>query len=192
MINLPRLAGLLHHLPDARDLRILGADNVPQALPWQAVEVYAAVPELVDIARENTAAALDLTMGAIPVDKLRCPLCGATVKWSCGTTDYPTGRAHCEMGGNVSRRVGSGPVCMWRGTKLVRVAGEVVAPLPISHGLHGDGPKSEGEADIRLALRLPASTPWPDVLARARSLAERDPGRTLDDEGLGGGDGGGR
>lgn len=45
---------------------------------------------------------------------------------------------------------------------------------------------------VREALRLPASTPWADVLARARSLAERDPGRTLDDEGLGGGDGGGR
>jgi len=114
-LNLPRLAGLLHHLPDARDLRLVDADGVPHALPWQAVEVYAAVPELVEFVRQR---GID--------DAIRRATKGAT------------------------------------------------------------------PADIREALRLPASTPWGDVLARARSLADRDPARTLDDEGLGGGDGGGR
>lgn len=106
--NLPRLAGLLHHLPDARDLRVLGADDLPQALPWQAVEAYAAVAELVEFARQRDADA--------------------------------TGK-----------------------TEVIRHHHAEIAAL-------------------YEALRLPASTPWPDVLARARSLAERDPARTLDGE----------
>lgn len=92
--NLPRLAGLLHHLPDARDLRLVDAEGVPHDLPWQAVEVYAAAPMVLGLA---------------------------------------------EIGATLS-------------------------------------------GSVREALRLPDSTPWPDVLARARSLAERDPQRTLDGE----------
>ena len=103
--NLPRLAGLLHHLPDARDLRIAGPDGTAQALPWQAVEVYAAVPDLVDLAKLQ---------------------------------------AESNRG--------------------MRDAIALIMD------------------DIRAALRLPASTPWVDVLARARSLAQTDPARTLDGE----------
>lgn len=117
-VDLPRLHGLLHHLPDARDLRILGPDGLPSALHPAAAEVYASVPDLVEFARQRDADA--------------------------------TGK-----------------------TEVIR-----------HH--HAD------IAALYAALRLPASTPWPDVLARARRLAERDPARTLDDEGLGGGDGGGR
>ena len=92
--TLARLAGQLHHLPDARDLRIVDADGTAHDLPWQAVEVYEAAPMVLGLA---------------------------------------------EIGATLS-------------------------------------------GSVRDALRLPADTPWVDVLARARRLADLDPGRTLDDE----------
>ena len=52
--DLPRLSGQLHHLPDARNLRLLGADGVPQELPWQAVEVYEAAPMVLGLAPRST------------------------------------------------------------------------------------------------------------------------------------------
>jgi hypothetical protein len=82
----------------------------------------------------EVAAAVDvlIRMGRLlPVDDLRCPRCGTTVKWSCGTGEHPTGRADCENGRNVSRRLGSGPSCAWPGTKVVRLLGRVLAPLPL-------------------------------------------------------------
>lgn len=106
--TLARLSGLLHHIPDARDLRILGADGTPSALHPAAAEVYAAVPELVEFARQRDADA--------------------------------TGK-----------------------TEAIR-----------HH--HAD------IAALYAALRFPASTHWPNVLARARRLADIDPGRTLDED----------
>jgi hypothetical protein len=67
----------------------------------------------------------------LPVDDLRCPVCGTSVKWACGTDEHPTGRADCENGRNVSRRLGSGPSCAWPGTKVIRLLGQVLAPLPL-------------------------------------------------------------
>lgn len=73
-----------------------------------------------------------MTHNAIRVSDLRCPLCGCSVKWHCGTGDYPTGRAHCENGREVSRRVEwPGEICGWAGTPLVRVNGEVFVDGPI-------------------------------------------------------------
>jgi len=78
--------------------------------------------------RDEAIAALD----AIPIDDLRCPVCGCTTKWSCGVDDHPTGWAHCEDGGQVSRRVNEErAVCGWRGTTVRRVAGRVFAFRPI-------------------------------------------------------------
>jgi hypothetical protein len=83
--------------------------------------------------REATAAVDALIrMGRLlPVDDLRCPLCGTSVKWSCGTDEHPVGKADCENGRNVSRRIGSGPSCAWPGTRVIRLLGRVLAPLPL-------------------------------------------------------------
>lgn len=60
--ELHRLAGQLHHLPDARDLRIVDADGTAHELPWQAVEVYEAVPALIETA-QNYRSACEVATG---------------------------------------------------------------------------------------------------------------------------------
>lgn len=68
----------------------------------------------------------------VPVDGLRCPVCGTSVKWSCGIGEHPTGRADCENGRMVSRRDKIGtPSCPWPGTPVVRLGARVLAPLPL-------------------------------------------------------------
>lgn len=71
----------------------------------------------------------------IPVADLRCPLCGGTIKWTCGSGAYTAGHADCERGRNVSRRYPEGDYesCLWKGTRLVR------SPLL---GVVTDGPVS--------------------------------------------------
>lgn len=68
-------------------------------------------------------------MSGLPVSDLKCPICGAGVKWFC----QDTGSADCQDGGNVSRRIpgGKGPPCRWAGTRLKRVDGRVVTDGPI-------------------------------------------------------------
>lgn len=60
-----------------------------------------------------------------------CPGCGCSVKWSCGTDEYPTGRADCEDGRMVSLRLGTGPSCPWPGATVFRLLGQVYVPMPL-------------------------------------------------------------
>lgn len=85
-----------------------------------------------DLAESTTAVDALIRMGRLrSVDDLRCPVCGTSVKWSCGTDERPIGKADCENGRNVSHRLGSGPSCSWPGTRVVRLLGRVLAPLPL-------------------------------------------------------------
>lgn len=71
--------------------------------------------------------------GAVQASDVRCPLCGATVKWSCHT-GVATGKVDCQNGLMVSRRLpNKGAACMWAGTVCYRVKDETVCvdmPLP--------------------------------------------------------------
>jgi len=70
---------------------------------------------------------------AIPVDDLRCPLCGAEVAWSCPAGGGSTGTAHCQRGRCVTS-YGHPDLepCAWDGTRIARVAdGRVVALWPV-------------------------------------------------------------
>lgn len=58
-------------------------------------------------------------------------VCGCSVKWSCGTDEYPTGRADCEDGRMVSLRLGTGPSCPWPGATVFRLLGQVYVPMPL-------------------------------------------------------------
>lgn len=76
----------------------------------------------------------------IPVDdpRVRCPLCGAEVKWACGSrmSVRPGGHADCQDGGKVSRRF-PGKLrapCPWAGAPVFRLLHSevyVLWPLPL-------------------------------------------------------------
>lgn len=104
----------------------------------------------------------------IPVSALRCPICGAGVKWSC--TD--TGSADCQDGGNVSRRLpgGKGPPCRWAGTPLRRVDGAVVTDGPVRTNLNPAfvNPYPVGTADHDAFARN-CFLPFTAAHARARA-----------------------
>lgn len=59
-------------------------------------------------------------------DAMRCPKCGAGVKWSCGA-GAEGGHAECQDGRMVSRRFpGRGEPCSWSGARVIRVGDDVV------------------------------------------------------------------
>ena len=79
---------------------------------------------------EAVAALRSRTSSWTHVENAVCPECGVTLKWSCGTGKYPTGRAECQDGRRVSRRwPGTGEPCSWGGARTVRVEGEVFVDL---------------------------------------------------------------
>lgn len=103
----------------------------------------------------------------IPVDDLRCPLCGGTVKWACGAeSPGGTGHADCENGIRVSRRVrpdGTEPhwteePCQWPGCQVARdVAGAVWAVVQAPLRLTILGVEVAGEPDALLRALLNAA-----------------------------------
>jgi hypothetical protein len=67
--------------------------------------------------------------GCVPVDEVRCPICGGELKWSCDMVGW----ADCQDGMKVSRRWPgtTATPCDWAGTRIVRLNNEVFAELPI-------------------------------------------------------------
>lgn len=75
-------------------------------------------------------------LAPMPIDALRCPLCGTSVKWNCPTAQGSGGHADCEAGRRVTRRVVGPevPPCSWAGASTYRHAGEVWVEEPWPRG----------------------------------------------------------
>lgn len=96
------------------------------------VDCEIALGHAMEALERSEALVRELLPDAVPASALRCPRCGSTVKWSCAAGRYFTGRADCENGRQVSRRIRPTPEpCDWPGTRVVRLPlGGVVAPNP--------------------------------------------------------------
>lgn len=64
------------------------------------------------------------------ISEAKCPLCGASVKWSCSGEDGGRGMAYCQDGRMVSRRYPGilKTPCSWPGAAVVRLCNGHVCP----------------------------------------------------------------
>jgi hypothetical protein len=104
-----------------------------------------------DERRDATRVARELRLMAskqfLSIDRLRCPLCGGDVIWTCGSDEGPTGHADCGDGRRATSPLYSGrPTCCWEGTPLVRIGNDVYAVLPIQTESYRFGPRGADHA----------------------------------------------
>lgn len=86
-------------------------------------------------ALETTHAGMADGAAFVSVDALRCPTCGGQVKWYCNGGNGGEGRADCQDGRRVSRRLpGVGEPCGWGGCKVFRSTNGAVYAISLRGG----------------------------------------------------------